>query len=137
MDKTPAPDRGVDWLTCANWACDLRDVLARLRDVLDPTSDEANSMGAAIRFLDALFQWTLSVNAKQGSDVKRYPRIVRTDDLAPQRFFARFMSEEMRWIDGLPCGPPRHDVVAVLVCVAFKMKGVETKTVREWCRTGK
>jgi hypothetical protein len=133
--KHPHPTGGVDSLTCANWACDLRDVLARWRDVLDPTSDEANSMGSAIRFLDALFRWFLSINAKWRLDVKRYPRIVRTDDQAPQRFFARFMSEEMRWIDGLPCGPPRHDVVAVLVCVAFDVEDVETDTVEEWCRS--
>jgi hypothetical protein len=93
-------------------------------------------MDAAIRFLDALFQWFLSINAKQESDVDRYPRIVGWESRAPQRFFARFMSEEMRWIDGLPCGPPRQDVVADLVCVVFKVKDVNTKKVREWCRDG-
>jgi hypothetical protein len=133
--KHQHPTLGHDWRTCANWAYDLRVVLASLRDVLDPTSDEANSIGAAIRFLDALSQYFRSIYAKHLADVNRFPRIARTDDRARQRFFARFMSGEMRWVNGLPLGPPRCDVVAVLVCVAFDVEDVETDTVQEWCRS--
>jgi hypothetical protein len=39
--KHPHPTMAYDWLTLARWACDLRDVLARLRDLLGPRSDEA------------------------------------------------------------------------------------------------
>jgi hypothetical protein len=52
------------------------------------------------------------------------------DPRAPQRFFAQIMSCRMQEL----CGRPRRDVVAVLVCVAFKVDDVTTDTVREWYR---
>jgi len=132
-------------MTCAGSATDLRYALESWRELLAPTGDELwsrywrgdpamNSVGAAISFLRALQDCLIAIEKEQQSDVKRFPPIARPDDpRAPQRFFAQFMIDIMLWV----CGRPRHDVVAVLVCVAFKMKGVETKTVREWCRTGK
>ena len=56
--KHPHPTMGYDWLTLAGWACDLRDVLAGLRDVLGPRSDEmwSRHLRRGPGFKDARFQ---------------------------------------------------------------------------------
>jgi len=56
--------------------------------------------------------------------------VVRWDRRARQRLFAQIMSGKMREL----CGPPRCDVVAALVRVAFNVDDVKTTSVREWCR---
>jgi hypothetical protein len=135
----PHPTRGL--LTCAAAATDLRYALESLRTVLAPIGDELwsrywrgdsamNSMGAAIGFLTALQGCFITIDDKQRSVVKRFPSITRWDKRARQRFFAQVMSNKMREL----CKRPRHDIVAVLVCVAFDVDDVDTKTVREWCR---
>jgi hypothetical protein len=119
-------------------------------DRADYARDPAMStMGAAISFLHALYHCLLSIDAELRSDVKRSPQVVRwarrtsgpaalgklaADPGAPRRFFAQIMADKMREL----CGRPRHDVVAALVRVAFKVDDVTTDIVREWCRkTGK
>jgi hypothetical protein len=173
----PHPTMGFEYSTLAGWAGDLRNVLARLQNLLGQRSDEEwsfhwrrgpvykdvlfqpfldkanyaqdpamSTMGAAISFLHNLFHCFVRIDDEQRSGVKRFPRLVRWDRLselaqayesdprARQRFFAQIMSARIQEL----CDHPRRDVVAVLVCVAFKVDNVTTNTVREWCRkTGK
>jgi hypothetical protein len=114
---------------------------------LDKAEDYArdpamSTMGAAISFLHNLFRCFVRIDAERLSDVWRFPLLVRwgrlseltqayeSDPRARQRSFAQIMSSIMRGL----CGKPRHDLVAVLVCVTFKEGDVTTKIVREWCR---
>jgi hypothetical protein len=137
----PHPTGGLP--TCATSATNLRYALDSWRTALAPIGDKLwsrywrgdpamNSMGAAISFLAALQDCLMAIENEQRSDVNRYLPI-RSDARAPQRFFAREMSDVIAWV----CGAPRHDILATLVCVAFNLDdgdGVKTGKVREWCR---
>jgi hypothetical protein len=139
--KYPSPTGGL--LSCATAATHLRYALESLRRVA-PIADEMwpyywpgdpamSGMDATIRFLQALENCLIAIVDEQRSNVDRFPHIFRPDaPRAGQRFFAQHMSTKMQELCGRPC----HDIVAALVCVAFDVYDVETKTVREWCRTG-
>jgi hypothetical protein len=153
----PHPTMGCDWRTLAEEACHLRDVLARLRDVLGPRSDQIwsahlrrgpvfkdarfqpfldkvdyasamNTMGAAIGFLHAVYHCFLSMDEEHRSDVRRLPKIARPGaPEAPRRFFMDYMSDRY-------C----NAVVADLTVIAFDLDdlgaGDGARTAQDACR---
>lgn len=139
----PHPTGEFSLMTCVNSAALLQCALERLRTELAPYSDEEwsrywqgdpamKSIDAVISSLAALKNCLEAMEKEEQQDFKRLPPITHLDSRAQHRFFAQIMANKMREL----CGRPRHDVVAVLVRVAFDLDDddVKTGTVQEWCR---
>jgi hypothetical protein len=131
----------LEWETWARLAIRLRNVLAMLRDLLAPTSDEiwsrhwqgdpAMNISAAITFLDALAQCFQSIAAKYQSIHAELPPVARPNDPeAPWRHFSQYMSNQLKKL----CDRYYDSVVSELIGLAYKTDPPGPDKVSSWRR---